>query len=129
MNKYNKEQLEKLSDFELSSMILWGKHCAMITGEARHDYPNESRAIYPLKITSLACASVAIFDINNWADMGPLLNPNNISISYEKDHDPCAFVVEDGSDYIGWGFDIQCFHKNELRAAAIVYILVAQGGE
>ena len=120
---YTKEQLEGMIDFDINKIMVEVTHKKTLTGTQPEIKGNTSVTVYGLMY------SIKVDYCNNWADMGPLLKPNNISIAYEKCDTPCAMVVGDATDYIGWEFDIQCFHENELRAAAIVYILVMQGGE
>ena len=109
--KYTKEQLEGMSDFDINRLIAesLGQDWSGITADSYQAYPG-------LKDYC-----------NSWADMGPLLKPNNISIVNEFKEKPCALVLDDLTDLMDWGGEFQCFHVNELRAAAIVYILI-QGG-
>ena len=86
----NKEDLDKLSDGELSQLIT---------------NLNDYGAFYH-------------FDINNWADMGPLID------DLWRELMSC-----EGSSYITmWECFIRDCSCGKLRAAAIVYLLI-HGGE
>lgn len=117
--KHTQKQLEAMSDYELSADIL--------TLYDNYDGSEIGRNEAKSKATFRLGWARYSFDINNWSDMGPLLRKNNITIVYENGEIPCAVVIDDLSDFVVWSFNIQCFNKNELRAAAIVYILIKQG--
>ena len=105
--KYTQNQLIVMSDFDINCII------AKIQNES---------GVYMNDIVSQRVKDYC----NSWSDMGPLLGPNNISICYDKKDFPCAFVLEDISEFREWDFKVCCFNGNVLRAAAIVYILIKQ---
>jgi len=95
----NQEELEKLSDGELSQLIT---------------NLNDYGAFYH-------------FNINNWADMGPLIAISSITLQspryYQVDYWSASGDVSDGDG------TCECFssnHTNPLRAAAIVYLLMQE---
>ena len=101
----NKEQLEKLSDFEINKSIaaIQGMDYSGVTEEMVHDYNMRDYC-------------------NNWSDMGPLIESAGVTIG-SYDGDGFAFNnFRGGVDEEIW--DNMVYNKNPLRAAAIVYLLM-----
>ena len=57
------------------------------------------------------------FDINNWSDMGALANKHKIGSTYNSKYDIWRATTETGPM-------VFAEHKNELRAKAIVFLLM-----
>ena len=95
------EQLQEFTDAELSEAIfikVYGKVKVL------HAY------------SSVAIDHIMSFDINNWSDMGALANKHKIGSVYSSiSGNCCAFTIDD---------EIECWHQNELRAKAIVFLLM-----
>lgn len=107
--KYTLEQLEGMSDKQISEAVL-----SLITGYSI----DEAREIIS---TGYFSKSSFCDYCNSWADMGPLISSALIDITY----------ASDGSGYCRHEILIDLTESHfalgrELRAAAIVYILVKQ---
>ena len=110
MPKMTKEQLEQLTDGELSMAIL----------KIKTDNMGENYRIAKIN-TSARCVvgtggfgSLSVsFDINSWDDMGVLIKSNGIIV----DGNGSALVVIEGE------YEHITNNDNCLRAAAIVYLL------
>ena len=107
------EQLQEFTGAELSKEVLIklnpenkidvgiGYHCGVLRIGADHNEWVE-------------------FNINNWSDMGALANKHKISAIYSSTtKEWTAFYSDDDSD-----LTIDIHDKNELRAKAIVFLLM-----
>ena len=124
---YTKEQLESKSDFELSALILKSNGFSVATQD-----DTGTEATHRSKENSFFMITVTRFDINNPADMWPIIDSSGISlikfddgyaaicewnyIDIGQPHEDCESFCSDNAHQSG--------HKNPLRAAAIVYLLV-----
>lgn len=107
----NKSELEKLSDFELSSLILNnGVKCFPTTS-------SESQACFEFNIDKGVYSDTEYFDINNWSDMGQIIE----SIWSElMDSEAGVYTPK-------WEEIMEEYNCGKLRAAAIVYLLKLEG--
>lgn len=116
----NKEQLEKLSDFEINCLIT--KHIPVIMEDEQPSkwdttdfvMVNDIASMYPLDFC------------NNWSDMGPLVDEAGI---YWCPTDDLKSVIYHDASY---RFKVEISNptnKCHLRAAAIVYLLMQEDKE
>ena len=124
--KHTKEQLEGMSDFQLSSEVLklHKRYDGSKIGE------NESRTKASFKIEWVTYC----FDVNDPSDMIPLVFEAGMSLINFSD----GYAATGKWDYIDvnnshdsaewWCGDLESTHSNPLRACAIVWLLM-QGGE
>ena len=116
----NKEQLEKLSDFELSAMILLNR---IGYGNWTGPFLTNSKTNSEAGMRDKNTLDREWFDINNWSDMGQLIEQNKINLNYFEDDDGGYYSATSG-EYGCESHENECDNKNPLRAAAIVYLLM-----
>jgi len=122
----NKEQLEQLSDFMLNVAIT-----EVLNNESYKEWAvtADKTAVYHCGFDGSQYHSVDIVDYcSSPSDMMPLVFEGKVTLSpiqpYTEEHDPslwCASCEVDSGA-------IECWHKNPLRAAAIAYLLMKEGG-
>ena len=113
---YTKEELEKLSDGELSLAILKIKTDNMAFDYHISKVKSTARCIVGTNGFGVIKTS---FDINSWADMGPLIDSNGFI-------DFLLSVVrsKSGTLFTTWEKFQREYECSKLRAAAIVYLLM-----
>ena len=124
----NKEQLEKLSDLMLNEHL--AMELGLLVAASGHNvYRNDYRKKYPSTIW--VAKHIRGEQIEPWeqvnyctepSDMWPLILDKEISINFRarKSLLPVAKMINSDSDDVT--------HKNPLRAAAIVYLLMQGEG-
>lgn len=122
--KHTKEQLEGMSDFELSATILSGMNSNSVTFPTT---TNESQAGTDVKSGFGGGFGSYYFDINNPSDMMHLVFESGISLSSPT----LCGTDADAGEWQASAFypqlnklDIHVYHSNPLRAAAIVWLLM-----
>lgn len=126
--KYTQEQLEQQTDFDLSAVILCLRHGDDVP--TFRDLDGDS--------IDCACADVTLgyedciikFDINNWSDIGLLIEDCGISWDVYKDtmRGFDGFVAAQHIQAYSAGIStINSKSTNLKRAIAIVYLLIKQG--
>lgn len=115
----NKEQLEALTGGELSLAIIKLKHGPLAENYRISPINQKARCL----IGTDGCGSLSVsFDINDWSDMGPLIHENMISMKWHSHiyggMAMCVGFCESGRHEV--------VHKNPLRAAAIVWLLMQE---
>lgn len=115
--KYTIEELQGKSDHELNILVAEKEGLSVDYGYGFVD--SEGKTVcFDLHNSK----EVRINYCNSWADMGPIISANKISIAYrargDRDLPPQAkrFGVDDHS----------VVDSNELRAAAIVYLMMGE---
>ncbi len=64
---------------------------------------------------------------NSWADMGPIMEREKINLEFDsKVVGECSAL---GGYFNGLRFDKEFSHKNPLRAAAIVFLMMKEGSD
>jgi len=112
----NKEDLEKLSDNEINLLISASKYKAWCIENKRWDdvalrnYEETKISMKPHEYTDYC---------NSWGDMGPLIDEFDIDLQ----HDYVGNGLKHASDIGDWHY---AAHRNILRAAAIVYLLMQE---
>ena len=104
---------EEMSEHAISSKILESKVIEMgFTANIRPTLPHKAGS------TNAYCGNtLENFDINNPADMWPIIVDNGISLLQQDNEEGwCAFRWDDDN--------AECWHKNPLRAAAIVFLMM-----
>lgn len=128
--KYTVEQLEAMSDFEINKLVAIkeGKrpgYYAQATDTYNIELGSgsvaESPELRPHHVIEWVCRDYC----NSWADMGVIIERDGISlIKWVNDEDGYeAVLVEYHGHEVVTG-DLFSSHKNPLRAAAIVYLLM-----
>lgn len=118
----NKQDYEKMSDFEINKAVAH-KIYKSIGGQdytqhltVKHSAEEGGDCIY-------YCGGEPLDYCNNWSDMGPLIEQNQINLNYFCDEECSYYSCSSGEN----GLETDCDfvdNKNPLRAAAIVYLLV-----
>lgn len=120
--QYTKQELEAMSDYELS--------CRVLTCSNDVDIMQRT-----LQLPPSTCIGrdennmMLLFDINNPSNMMPLVFEEGIELSPLFRGEWCAsyiskYTYDEEPEY---DYSMQSVHKNPLRSSAIVYILVKQG--
>jgi len=120
----NKEQLEQLSDLEINQAVTATAYNLQGWGLSE-----SGLCFYHCGLDGSDWVDFQIIDYcNNPSDMMPLVFEGKVTLSpiqpYTEEHDPslwCASCEVDSGA-------IECWHKNPLRAAAIAYLLMKEGG-
>jgi hypothetical protein len=118
MMKYTQEQLEAMSDFEISSLIAVKAGVVDKIKPEWHDTRYYSVCDGGLKVTASGWPR-RIFPnyCNSWADMGPIIEREGISLN-RASIDSKEYVA-----YIFWS-KLEQADEKPLRAAAIIYLLM-----
>lgn len=105
---------EEMSDYELSCEIMDAIHGEQIKNWCLSDC---EKYIYDCGPIGEDFHKIDMFDINNPADMWPIIFEHGISLLQQDNEDGwCAFRWDDDN--------AECWHKNPLRAAAIVFLMM-----
>lgn len=108
---------EEMSDFELSCEVMYAIHGEHIKNWCLSDCETY---IYDCGSIGEDFHKIDVFDINNPADMWPIILENKITTEWCFDDDWRATV--DNQFQAGAFNRFQSFSKNPLRAAAIVFL-------
>lgn len=102
------------SDFELSKAV-----AKIVAHDGKVEVGNSVVHIH--QYHNGVCIGWKTFDINSWADMGPVTEKHHISLMQPDEDD-------DRWNAIHWCDGGECmydeYHKNPLRAAAIVFLMM-----
>ena len=114
----NKEQLEKLSDFDINSLII-----SKLEIESDVHFGGGAITRHVNNGEVLRCTETLDY-CNNAADMMPLVFECGISLvsCYDKTYSACSEIhhsIDDHDEY-----ENEVYHSNPLRAAAIVWLLM-----
>lgn len=122
MTKYTQQELEQMSDAELDFEVLCAIHGQQLK---QWTLSANSECLYHCGPTGGDyCEVKLITHHNSWARMGPLISDSGVDLI-----SPESNGTEDWqAKKFHWdkAEDVAAFHKNPLRAAAIVYILIKQ---
>jgi len=115
-NKPTVEQLQELTDAELSQAVLIKLHPKNKNDIKPDIFGNGS------VLRMGMCDKWVSFDIKNWPDMGLLANKYKIGAIYSAvTKGWAAFYVDYDNNTVN---RIDCYHENELRAKAIVFLMM-----
>jgi len=116
------KELEKKSDFELSR-IAYKRNCQYIADKTE----GELKELFEQEVKRKLEKGTFNFSITSWADMGPIISNYGICLMSPIHHSTNdkweASWNENGGRWNGGG-DIRARHRDPLRAAATVYLMM-----
>ena len=115
------EQLQEFTELEINIAVT-----EKVNRESYKEWAvtADETAVFHCGINGDQHHSVDIIDYcNNWSDMGALANKHGISAIYSSiTEEWSAFYVDySGDNTVN---SAECYHKNELRAKAIVFLMM-----